>query len=312
MQTFQGRSLLSIYKQAIPFLLDTPEEVRSPRGQKVHEIIGAHIKIERPDICGWNSGAKTRPYPIQYLKDELCAYLACDTSLDTFGKISKFWNKLSDDGATVNSAYGYIVNSLKLENKKFKEMERDVKHSAQAFKDTYVLWVKQTFTQMDWVIESFKKDKDTRQAIMFVASPFFQYEDNKDFICTLNYHFIIDSNDRLNMIVNRRSQDIHFGMTFDVPWEVVLQHIVLYEVRKFYPNVTLGTYQLNCNSLHMYERNFDLYRDFADDPSHIETCLPPIKRNYFNNQAILDKINNDTNYTGDDAFLQWLLKKENT
>jgi thymidylate synthase len=305
MQTFTGKSLLDIYKQAIPFLLNTPEEVRSPRGQKVHEIIGAHIRIERPDICGWNEGAATRPYPVQYLKDELCAYLACDRSLKTFGGISKFWNQLSDDGETVNSAYGYLVNSLKQTNPVFDRVEPQLDTIMQLS----MAWRDEVMTQMQWVVESFKNDKDTRQALMFVASPRFQYRGNKDFICTLNYHFIIDSNDRLNMIVNRRSQDIHFGMTFDVPWEAVLQQIVLYEVQQMYPEVSLGSYQLNCNSLHMYERNFDVYTDFAEDSTHVDTCLPPMNGNYFDNEYIKRKVNGTLDaYKGDDAFLQWLLK----
>lgn len=305
MQTFKGNSLLEIYKQAIPFLLNTPEEVRSPRGQKVHEIIGAHILIKRPDNCTWNTSSQTRPYPLQYLKDELCAYLAGTNSLTTFEGISKFWGQLSDDNETVNSAYGHIINELKLTNKHYEHVAPWLDSSLQVVN----CWNKETFTQIEWVIESFKKDKDTRQAIMFVASPYFQYEGNKDFICTLNYHFIIDSNDKLNMIVNRRSQDIHFGMTFDVPWEVTLQSIILYEIQKIYPNVTLGTYQLNCNSLHMYERNFDIYEKFANDDTHRETCLPPITDNYFNNEFIKGKVDRSISaYTGTDEFLKWLLK----
>lgn len=314
MQTFQGKSLLDIYKQAIPFLLNTPEEIRSPRGQKVHEILGAQIRIERPDICGWSAISRTRPYPVQYLKDELICYLACTNMLEDFGRISKFWYNLSDDDKTINSSYGQIVYEQKLTNKIFDSLEDEqATHTNpaptmnRAYK--HLAWRDQVFTQFDWVIQSFKKDKDTRQALMFVASPYYQCPGVKDFICTLNYHFIIDSNDRLNMIVNRRSQDIHFGMTFDMPWESVLMQIVLHEVKKMYPEVSLGAYMLNCNSLHMYDRNFDVYTEFADDESHFETCLPPITDNYFKNELIVKKAKGEeVNYDGDDAFLQWLLK----
>lgn len=303
MKTFTGISMLDIYKKAVPFLLFTPEEVRSPRGQKVHEIIGAHIKITDPTCCLWNGGDKSRPYPIQYLKDELTAYLACANDLETFKRISKFWGQLSDDNETINSAYGQIIYDLKLTNKQF--------DSDEGYFDTSLelsnLWHNVVFTQFQWVIESFRKDRDTRQAIMFVASPFYQYKDNKDFICTLNYHFVINSRGELDMIVNRRSQDIHFGMTFDIPWEAVLQMTVLHEIQKFYPDVKLGSYMLNCNSLHMYERNFDIYRDFWNDETLEECCVPKVNGNYFKLPEIeLKAAGTEIEYEGDDTFLQWL------
>lgn len=305
MQTFEGNSLLDIYKQAVPFLLETPEEVRSPRGQKVHEILGAHIKINNPDICGWNQGSDTRPYPVEYLKNELIAYLACTNTLEDFERISKFWSNLSDDNLTINSSYGQLIYEQKFANKSFDLVEPQLETSMQLA----LAWEEEVFTQFQWVIESFKKDHDTRQAIMFVSSPYFQCKGVKDFICTLNYHFIIDGNERLNMIVNRRSQDIHFGLTFDMPWEAVVQHIVLHEVQKFYPQVTLGSYQLNCNSLHMYERNFEAYEGFAEDTTHCDTCLPPITDNYFMNELIVKRAKGEAViYEGNDAFLQWVLK----
>lgn len=296
MQTFKSHSLLGIYKQIVPFLLHTPEEIRSPRNQKIHEIINAHIQITEPNYCFWNSDSKTRPYPIQYLKDELKAYLSCTNSLEAFSSISKFWNKLSDDNETVNSAYGHIVNSLKLTNKEYEASNPFM--STQERKDTRNNSV---FTQVEWVINSFKNDKDTRQAIMFVASPYFQYQGNKDFICTLNYHFIINAYNKLDMIVNRRSQDIMLGLTFDCPWEVVLQNMILYEIRKIYPEVDLGSYYLNCNSLHLYERNFEIFKDFVNDSSHVDMKLPEISNNYFMYYDIMHNA-----YFDNDPFLEWL------
>lgn len=303
MQTFNGKSMLDIYKQAIPFLLETPEEIRSPRGQKVHEIIGAHIRIDNPMCCLWTGGIDSREYPIQYLKNELIAYLSCTSSLKDFERISKFWGQLSDDDKTVNSAYGNIIYELKLTNKQLESKDGYFDSSLQYA----TLWQNEVFTQFNWVVESFKKDRDTRQAIMFVASPFFQYNYNKDFICTLNYHFIINSRGELDMIVNRRSQDIHFGMTFDIPWEVVLQMTILHEIQKFYPDVKLGAYMLNCNSLHMYDRNFDIYRNFATDKTLKECYIPEVKGNYFRLFEIIQRAAGlNWEYVGDDCFLNWL------
>lgn len=306
MQEFKKDTMLALYKDAVDVLLNNPEQVRAPRGQKIHEIIGAHIELTDPNACLWSGGDKTRPYPLQYLKDELAAYLSCKDDLDIFGKISKFWYQLSDDGETVNSSYGKIIYETKHSNKEFAGIEKDLTE----FKDHFLAWRDKVSTQYEWVIESFEKDKDTRQAIMFVASPYYQYKGNRDFICTLNYHFIIDQDNKLNMIVNRRSQDIHFGMTFDIPWEVMVQNIVLHDVQKMYPEVTMGSYMLNCNSLHMYERNFDIYKDFCNDETLVARRLPAIKGNYFKDRDITASIlggDVDSNEVNKDEFKKWVL-----
>ncbi len=298
MQTIKSDSLLGIYKEVIPFLLDTPEEIRSPRGQKVHEIIGAHIEISDPNCCIWEGGENTRPYPLQYLKDELRLYLSCTNSLDAFSNISKFWAHLSDDDSTINSAYGEIVYDKRLTNKEFDRVENYTDSGAQL----HAALNKAVYTQFEWVMKSFEKDKDTRQAIMFVASPYYQYNGNKDFICTLNYHFIINSDNKLNMIVHRRSQDVMLGLIFDCPWEAVLQNIVLHEIKKFYPEVELGSYMLNCNSLHMYERNFLTFDNFSKDCTLMPKSLPIISDNYFMNKNIINR-----SYNGSDIFLNWII-----
>lgn len=277
MKTFKCNTIVDLYKFAVDSLLNDPEQVRSPRDQKIHEILGAHIQINNPMMCMWNEDSDSRPYPLQYLKNELIAYLACVNDTETFAGISSFWKKLEDFDGVINSAYGKIVNKDRFTNRAFDYVEPHLDSSRQLAS----AWHEETFTQMEWVLESFKKDKQTRQALMFVASPFYQYKDNKDFICTLNYHFIINQDNELDLIVNRRSQDIHFGMTFDIPWEVVLQNIVLYEIQKMYPEVTLGKYYLNCNSLHMYERNFDVYKNFVNDTTIIPQSLPAMNGNYF-------------------------------
>lgn len=303
MQQFETTNMLALYREAVDVLLHNPEHVRSPRGQRIHEIMGAHIKLTNPNECLWNTDSHSRPYPLQYLKDELAAYLICEDNLAIFGKISKFWYDLSDDGETVNSSYGKIIYEDKQQTKPFVRDEKDITTR----KELFYKWNNEVLTQFQWVIESFKGDKETRQAIMFVASPKYQYKGNKDFICTLNYHFIIDENNKLNMIVNRRSQDIHFGMTFDIPWEVMLQNIVLHEVQKMYPEVNLGSYMLNCNSLHMYERNFAIYEQFSSDPTLHAASLPPITDNYFKDRDIIDFIHKgSTEYTGTDKFKEWL------
>lgn len=281
MKQFICHDIVDLYQQVADSLVRYPEQVRSPRDQEIREIIGANIQILNPMQCLWNTDCESRPYPLQYLKNELIAYLSCVNDTKTFANISSFWKKLEDFDGVINSAYGKIIYKDKFTNRAFDYVEPYLDSSIQLGS----AWNDETFTQFQWVIESFRKDKDTRQAIMFVASPFYQYQNNKDFICTLNYHFIINQDNQLDLIVNRRSQDIHFGMTFDIPWEVVLQNIILYEVQKMYPEVTLGRYHLNCNSLHLYSRNFKIYENLMNDSTLQVQALPTMNGNYFEQNA---------------------------
>jgi len=107
-------------------------------------------------------------------------------------------------------------------------------------------------------------DKDTRQALMFISSPHVQFEGNKDFICTLNYVFSINE-DTLSLEVNRRSQDVILGITYDYPWEFLLLEKMYNELKPTYPSLKRGTYTMFCNNIHLYERNFEIVKKMLND-----------------------------------------------
>jgi len=238
-----------------------------PHDVGIKEHTNAMIQIRDPYKNIFTN--KYRNLPLQYLKDELLLYFAGRNDKEGFVKASKFWEKLANPNGTINSAYGYLLFKAKIP--------------------------KTRMTQWDWVKKCILEDKDTRQALMFVANPKFQYVGNKDFICTTNYQFMIRNN-KLNMTVNRRSQDIHFGMTYDIPWEMLLMQCMLVELQEKYPQIEMGEYVLHCTSLHIYDRNRDTIVEMLKYPFvPIET--PRIKEN---------PILNVEDYKGDDEFINWL------
>ena len=216
-------------------LIERSTYICSPRDQKIYELINANVCLENPQLDVWQN-IKSRPYPLEYLRNELRLYYTGSNDADDFEKVATMWSKLKTPNGTINSAYGYNILV-----KRFPGCN---------------------FTQFNWAIESLKKDKDSRQAVMFVSNPEYQYTENKDFVCTLSYHFIIRDN-KLNLIVTRRSQDIHFGLTFDLPWDVSLMYVVIDSLKETYHDLTIGNYYLNCGSLHLYDRNLKIYQDFS-------------------------------------------------
>lgn len=112
-------------------------------------------------------------------------------------------------------------------------------------------------TQIDWVINKLKTDRNTRQAVAFYNSPEYQYNENEDFVCTLNQYFYI-SNDCLKTVVNLRSSDIINGLRYDIVWYETFFKLVYNKLKSFEEFKTLridDRISLNIMSAHFYEKD---------------------------------------------------------
>lgn len=192
----------------------------APRGQKVREIPLQTLRIDpRFPIMDFEG----RPFNWKYFMGEMAWYLVRDNHVDFINNFSSFWNGLTDPGGTVNSNYGKLL---------FGE-------------------------QLQWALDSLKADPSTRQAVAFVNQPRFQYKGNRDFVCTMYLNFWIRDN-RLNMKVQMRSNDIFYGLTYDAPFFAFVLQSMWYWLRETYPNLELGTYYHCADNIHYYERHFEL------------------------------------------------------
>lgn len=238
----------SAYHAALNDVYNYYQYESSPRGQKIREIINYSLNLT--DVR-YNAFYNSEKDSLTYLKKELALYFNGSRSVDDFAEASTFWKKLSTDRETINSAYGYL------------------------------LFVKKNTcdnncTQWEWCVNTLAKDPDSRQAIMYLGGSDFQTIGVKDFVCTSTYHFFIRKN-QIHLIVNRRSQDIIFGMTYDVPWELLLMQCMKEELNnRFNENFTLGDYHLHCGSLHIYERHFPLAEKMLK-AGFINCILPKIE-----------------------------------
>lgn len=193
-----------------------------PRDLKVKEAVLTDFMIDpKQPIAHFPQ----RKFNWKYLAGELAWYLKQDRDVNYIGAFSNFWSHITNPNSNeINSNYGSLVFNKK---------------------------------QFGWVIDSLVTDKNSRQAIMFFNNPQFQFEGNKDFVCTMYANFFIRNN-KLNMKVQMRSNDIFYGLTFDAPFFAFLQQSVYLKLKETYPDLELGMYFHYADNLHFYERHFKL------------------------------------------------------
>lgn len=106
--------------------------------------------------------------------------------------------------------------------------------------------------QLSDIINRLKNDKHTRQAIVDLYIKEHSWLDSKDVVCTPYFQFFI-RDDKLNLIVNARSRDLISGECIDQFTFTLLQELIANELE-----IDVGWYQLNCGSLHIYKKNFNV------------------------------------------------------
>lgn len=158
-------------------------------------------------------------------------YKSGSLNADDISKHSVFWDKLKDTNGTVNSNYGFLALVEKHAGK----------------------------SQLEWCVDKLREDPETRQAVINYNQPRHKYQGNKDFVCTLNQLFRKE-NDRLNSRVFMRSNDLIFGLSYDLPWFTYIQERVADSV-----GLEVGKYFHYAASLHVYEKHFKMLEEIANE-----------------------------------------------
>ena len=245
-----------------------PDYESSPRNQKIRELVNASLTIENSyDNIVYNP---IRKISRKYLVAEFLWYLLAKQDKegsDFIVRYAKFWDSIRNYDGSLNSNYGYYI---------FNPMSQicKIKHNNEY----------SNITQFDYVINILSKDKDSRQAIININSIFHKYIPNiKDFPCTTTMHFMIRNN-KLNLTVHMRSCDIVLGFCNDVFQFTEIQKLVYFSLKEKYNNLELGSYTLLANSLHLYERHFDMGKNISYyapnlNDVHADKCTSSYTRN---------------------------------
>ena len=161
-----------------------------------------------------------RKMPMRYAIGELLWYNSRRPDWKSISPYSKFWKNISDDGEHVNSNYGWCIHD------------------------------KYSFDQWKMVRELLQKDPNSRQAVIHIKEPRdVVNRPSKDVNCTIAMQFLLRDN-KLDLIVTMRSNDIWLGLPYDVFNFTCMQIQMAMEL-----GVEIGTYYHNAGSLHLYKKD---------------------------------------------------------
>lgn len=223
------------------------EHLSAPRGLKNLEKLGYSFRIE--NIRDRIPFMAPRKFSMTYMIAELVWYLSGNDSTEWIANYSSFWRNISDDGKTANSAYGARI---------FKPHDRIAGN-------IHPVW-----TQWNYVLSELRSDPDSRRAVIHIRSPHDSILAAKDVPCTLALQFFIRDN-KLHQVASMRSSDLILGIAYDVPAFTTFQELLAVEL-----GVECGHYTHVSNSLHIYERHFDMCEEILAEASYerMQACGP--------------------------------------
>lgn len=216
----------------------TREASASRDGVVAAEVLNAITVIEDPTRNIITSG--DRKMPMRYAVGELLWYLSGSNKLKDISVFSKVWERMSDNGETVNSAYGNRIFS--------------------AF----------GFNQMEMVEDMLRHDPNSRQAVIHIKDPI-DYRDypTKDVPCTVALQYFIRDG-RLHATTYMRSNDLWTGFPYDVFCFTCFQIMLAFKL-----GIEVGTYTHIAGSLHLYQRSLDEWESKL--PQAPCKCPDPLK-----------------------------------
>lgn len=206
-------------------------KIISPRGERTIEIEDYHIDLDplRDRFCTY----RARDLSLRYLAGEFGWYLAGDPNDTIIQVLSSFWGKISNpNGTRWNSNYGVPI---------FKK--------------------KQYMNCLGILIS----DPDSRQAVIVINRRGVAMSDSRDKICTNAIMFRIRDN-KLNMTVQMRSNDIVRGLCYDMPIFSMIMEMMLVDLRGYnhLSDLQMGIYHHTSSSFHIYERHWPMMDEILD------------------------------------------------
>ena len=167
-----------------------------------------------------------------YIQRELEWYKSQSLNVDDIpGKTPAIWEEVSDISGYINSNYGYLIYSWENDD------------------------------QYQNTISTLENDPYSRRAVMIYTRPSMHYEfctnGMSDFICTNTVQYLIRDN-KVNAIVQMRSNDVVFGYRNDYAWQKYVLNKLTNDLKESNPLLEEGNISWQVGSLHVYERHFGL------------------------------------------------------
>src|SRR4030065_221788 len=141
----RGKSFTEVYYGLVDLVMNQTQFISRPRGMMIKECIPVMFQIDDPrDRLLY---VPERKFSVSYMVAEALWYFLGDNRTDWISNYASFWEGISDDGVTANSAYG-----------------------ARIFRPHNYL-ADNAYTQWDYIKEKMKKDRDSRRAVIHIRPP---------------------------------------------------------------------------------------------------------------------------------------------
>jgi thymidylate synthase len=216
-----------VFKEVLEFGSET-----APRGMKIKELISYNIAIE----SGKNQIIQSKGRKLNY------AFQLMEKMSFVSGK------EIPDILCVYNTKYG------KYKNEETGRYDGD--YSVRISGDRHPLT---NLNQLEWVYDTLKKDRDSRQAVITIRDQRDQ-RPTKDHPCTLSLQFFIRDN-KLHLITTMRSNDAFISFFgYDTMNFTFIQNVLA-----AWLEIEVGTYYHNVGSMHIYESHFESAEHFVNN-----------------------------------------------
>lgn len=211
------------------------------RELKTLELCNVNFCLSNPLNRNTHNSKRKWKYPLAI--GEFAWHISGSNDLDFISYYARQWKNFSSDGRVINeSCYGHKI------------FKKDALNESQ--------WSR--------LITLLKRDRFSRRAVLDL----FQSDNGIDYIsidvaCVCTVQFLI-RNGKLDAIVNMRSNDIIWGLPYDIYLFTMLQELLSLEL-----GVALGKYYHNVGSMHIYEKHFNLGREMLSE--QIDLSSPALK-----------------------------------
>lgn len=256
MRAFEFDSVEQSYPELLKALLTEGTEV-SPRGQLTKEITPVSITINNPRKRVIPS--KVRKLNFGFMCAELLWILEGSNDVEFIGHYNSIWKRFTDDGETLNGAYGKRIFGW--DSGIRREIGIETKEDGSQNEITQYNHV--TINQFQEAYNQLKKDPDTRQATIVFFDPYLDYTDTKDKPCTNLIRFMIRDG-KLNMTTFMRSNDIWLGYPYDV-----FNFTMLQEIMAGMLGIEVGKYTHIADSFHIYEMHFETAQKLIEEKEEL-------------------------------------------
>ena len=189
-----------------------------------------NVKIVLTDVDDCVVG--NRNISIPYLCGELLWYFHGSRDMHFISRFASMWKRISDDGVTSNSAYGYLIKYA------------------------------HCFDQVEKVIELLTTDPLSRRAVVNINVPNESVIETKDEPCTIALQFMIRNN-KLYCTSIMRSNDVWRGFPYDIAFFASLQKYIAHRL-----NLRCGPLTHFVVSLHVYQNDLDKLELSPDDVAY--------------------------------------------